>query len=69
MVFIILSLDQDGCLPIMVKSNGVTRMFEFTHPLTGTTITDRFTAWYDFVLRLETDHIVLEEHDGQLAQR
>lgn len=56
-------------IPLMVKSNGVTKTFEFTHPLTGTTIIDRFTAWYDFVLQIETDHIVLEERDGSRLLR
>jgi len=56
-------------IPHMVKSNGVTRTFEFTHPLTGTTITDIFTAHYDFTLQLETDHIILEERDGDRLLR
>lgn len=50
-------------IPYMVKFNGVTRTFEFTHPLTGTTITDIFTAHYDFTLQIEKDHIILEERD------
>lgn len=57
-------------IPFMVKSQGMTRTFEFEHPLTGTTIVERFTASYDFVLQLETDHIVLEEYDdGTLLRR
>jgi SAM-dependent methyltransferase len=51
-------------IPHMVESNGVTKTFDFTHPVTGTTITDNFTARYDFTLQIETDHIVLEERDG-----
>ena len=53
----------------MVNSHGVTRTFEFTHPVTGTTIIDVFTPHYDFVNQLETDHIVLEERDGDTLLR
>lgn len=54
---------------LMIESNGVTRTFEFTHPVTGTTIIDRFTPHYDFVNQLETDHIVLEERYGDTLLR
>jgi SAM-dependent methyltransferase len=54
---------------LMVGSNGVTKTFEFTHPVTGTTIIDTFTCHYDFVNQLETDHIVLEERDGDTILR
>jgi len=56
-------------IPYMVQSDGVTKTFEFTHPLTGTTITDTFTAYYDFTLQIERDHIILEEHDGDRLLR
>lgn len=56
-------------IPYMMQSNGVTKTFEFTHPLTGTTITDTFTAHYDFTLQLEKDHIILEERDGDRLLR
>jgi SAM-dependent methyltransferase len=54
---------------LMVESNDVTKSFEFTHPVTGTTIIDTFTPHYDFVNQLETDHIVLEERDGDAILR
>ena len=54
---------------LMVNSHGVTRTFEFTHPVTGTTIIVVFTPHYDFVNQLETDHIVLEERDGDTLLR
>ena len=50
-------------VPRMVQANGVTERCEFTHPVTGTTITDTFTAHYDFTLQLEIDHIGLVERD------
>jgi len=56
-------------LRLMVNSHGVTRTFEFAHPVTGTTIIDTFTPHYDFVNQLETDHIVLEERDGDRVLR
>ncbi|MGE5579660.1 MAG: class I SAM-dependent methyltransferase [Bacillota bacterium] len=56
-------------VPAMVRSNGVIRTFEFTHPVTGTKITDTFTAFYDFCLQIETDHIVLEERYGDTLLR
>ncbi len=57
-------------IPWMVASSGITQTFEFTHPLTGTTIIDRFTATYDFVRQLETNHIALEEYsEGDLLRK
>lgn len=56
-------------VPYMVKSNGVSKTFEFTHPLTGTNIIDTFTPHYDFTLQVETDHVVLEERDGNRLLR
>lgn len=56
-------------VPLMVNTHRVTRTFEFTHPLTGTTIIDTFTPRYDFVNQLETDHIVLEERHGDTLLR
>jgi len=49
---------------LMVNCDGVPRTFEFEHPLTGTTIAYTLTPYYDFVNQLETDHLVLEERDG-----
>jgi len=56
-------------IPFMVRTNGVERKLDFTHPLTGTTIRDAFTASYDFVRQIETDHIVLEEYTGSKLLR
>lgn len=47
----------------MAGVNGVERVFEFEHPLTGTRIVDRFKSNYDFVNQLEHDSITIEEYD------
>ena len=56
-------------VPFMVKTNRVPRTFDFTHPLTGTTIRDTLTANYDFVAQVEVDDIRLEEWDGDVLLR
>ncbi len=56
-------------IPYMVESHGVAKTFEFTHPVTGTTITDTFTTLYDFRLQTETDHVILEEREGDRLLR
>lgn len=56
-------------VPFMVHSNGVARSYDFTHPLTGTTVTQAFTATYDFTRQLEADRILLEERDGEALLR
>jgi len=53
----------------MVRSDGVTMTYNFTHPTTGTAIRDIFTARYNFCLQTETDHIILEERDGDKLLR
>ncbi len=54
----------------MAKYDGKTQTFDFTHPLTGASITYQFTADYDFVCQTERDHIVLEEYvDGDLQRK
>ena len=50
-------------IPYMVDINRVERIAAFEHPLTGTTIIDRFTTMYDFVNQLEHNVIRLEEYD------
>ncbi len=47
----------------MAGVNGVERVFEFEHPLTGTRIVDRFKSNYDFVNQLEHDSMTIEEYD------
>lgn len=54
---------------VMTASNGKTEVFEFKHPSTGTLIKDQFTAKYDFINQVESDHIVLEEFDGDTCLR
>ncbi|MGI6632880.1 MAG: class I SAM-dependent methyltransferase [Bacillota bacterium] len=53
----------------MVRTNGVSQRFEFTHPLSGTTIVDTFTSTYDFPTQMEVDHILLEELSGSEVVR
>lgn len=50
-------------IPYMVYINGVERVFNFEHPLTGTKIVNRFVSTYDFVKQLEQNSIHLEEYD------
>lgn len=50
-------------IPYMVYINGVERVFNFEHPLTGTRIVNRFVSTYDFVRQLEHNSIQLEEYD------
>lgn len=56
-------------IPYMVESDDVVKTFEFTHPVTGTTITDTVTTLYDFRLQTETDHVILEEREGETLLR
>ncbi len=57
-------------IPYMVAINGVTRKYEFVHPLTGTDILDYLTATYDFTRQIEKNRIALEEYsEGLLVRR
>jgi len=55
----------DNSMPALkawIETNGKEEVFEFDGPDQDKKIIDRFTASFDFIHQIETDHIILEEY-------